>query len=124
MDTLLYVAAILLVIISFAHYYLGERYILIRLFKRNNLPKLFGSEAFTKKTLRFAWHITSIAWCGFAALLVVIAQPQFSAKTLATVIATTFFLHGLLSLVASQGKHLSWVVFFAIFACTLIGINA
>ncbi|MDD1795316.1 hypothetical protein LRP50_19475 [Enterovibrio sp. ZSDZ42] len=123
MDTLLYVAAILLVIISFAHSYLGERYILIRLFKRNNLPKLFGSDAFTKKTLRFAWHITSIAWCGFAALLVALAQPQLSLNIMASIIALTFFIHGLLSLLASQGKHLSWIVFFAICACIVIGIS-
>ena len=48
---------------------LGEKYILIRLFKRNNLPKLLGSDWLTKRVLRFAWHLTSIAWWGFAAIL-------------------------------------------------------
>ena len=35
-----------------------------------DLPRLFGSDWFTRRTLRFAWHITSVAWLGFAALLV------------------------------------------------------
>jgi hypothetical protein len=64
-------AAVLLVAIGAAHSYLGERYILIRLFRlfRRDLPKLFGSDWFTKRTLRFAWHITTVMFWGFAALL-------------------------------------------------------
>lgn len=58
---MLYFASGLLVVLALAHSYLGERYILIRLFKRVNLHMLFGSDDFTKRTLRFAWHLTSIA---------------------------------------------------------------
>ncbi len=61
MDSLLYLAAFLLMVVSFAHSYLGERFILSRLFKRDNLPKILGSDDFTKRTLRFAWHLTSVA---------------------------------------------------------------
>lgn len=43
MNTLLYIAAFLTVAIGIAHSYLGEHYILIRLFRRDNLPKLFDS---------------------------------------------------------------------------------
>lgn len=43
MELTLYVSALLLIAISFIHSYLGERYILMRLFKRDNLPKLFGA---------------------------------------------------------------------------------
>ncbi|GAA3930276.1 hypothetical protein [Luteimonas lutimaris] len=70
METLLYLAAVLAVALGAAHSVLGERYILIRLFRRNDLPKLFGSSEFTIRTLRFAWHVTTVAWFGFAALLV------------------------------------------------------
>jgi len=62
----LLMAAVLTILVAAAHSYLGERYILIRLLRRNDLPKLFGGVEFTKKTLRFAWHITSIAWLGLA----------------------------------------------------------
>ncbi|SFD42135.1 hypothetical protein [Pseudoalteromonas denitrificans] len=66
---MLVIAAILLFIMALVHSYLGERYILIRLFRRDNLPHLAGSDFFTKGTLRFAWHITSFAWIGLAVLL-------------------------------------------------------
>jgi hypothetical protein len=33
--------------VAVAHSYLGERYILRRLFRRTGLPKLFGGEEFT-----------------------------------------------------------------------------
>ncbi len=42
MTTLLYIAAFLTFAIGVVHSILGERYILIRLFRRDNLPKLFG----------------------------------------------------------------------------------
>lgn len=54
MHTWLYLAAFLAAALGLAHSLLGERYILIRLFRRENLPKLFGSTAFTQRTLRFA----------------------------------------------------------------------
>jgi hypothetical protein len=69
MDWPLALAAVLAASVAVAHSYLGERYILVRLFKRQDLPKLFGSDWFTKRTLRFAWHITSVAWLGLAAPL-------------------------------------------------------
>ncbi|MFD2168275.1 hypothetical protein ACFSJY_18605 [Thalassotalea euphylliae] len=116
----LYLAATLIVFIGIAHSYLGERYILIRLFKRDNLPKLFGSDRFTIQTLRFAWHITSLAWLGLAAVLILLASPNTKPYQLVLIIAVTFSIHGVIALVASKGKHLSWVVFFAIaFACFL-----
>ena len=48
MAFLIYIAVMALLVLAIAHSYLGERYILIRLFKRDNLPKLFGSDDFTK----------------------------------------------------------------------------
>ena len=38
------IAAIFLFFIGLAHSILGERYILVRLFRRDNLPKLLGSD--------------------------------------------------------------------------------
>jgi len=61
MHIALYIAAFLAISVGISHSYLGERYILIRLFFRNDLPKLFGSSDFTMRTLRFAWHVTSVS---------------------------------------------------------------
>ena len=63
---LLFLAAGLVLLVGLAHSYLGERYILIRLFRRSDLPHLFGSDVFTRRTLRFAWHLTTVAWWGLS----------------------------------------------------------
>ena len=115
MDTLLYLAAFLATAIGIAHSYLGERYILIRLFRRDDLPKLFGSSEFTIRTLRFAWHVTTIAWWGFAVILVVLANASVpTGSAIGLVIGCTFLVHFAIALVGSRGKHYSWPVFLAI----------
>ena len=110
----LHTAFILTVIIGVAHSYLGERYILIRLFKRNNLPKLFGGTSFTKNTLRFVWHLITVAWFGLGSILVLLAQREIRVDYIGYVIAITFFIHFAISLIASKGKHLSWIIFLLI----------
>lgn len=110
----LYLAAALAVGIGIAHSWLGERYILMRLFRKGELPWLFGGTEFTKNTLRFAWHITTLAWIGFAAILVSIAEGALSARLAGLIIGATFGAHFVVALVASRGRHYSWAVFLAI----------
>lgn len=114
MFTSLYIAAFLIVAIGLAHSYLGERYILIRLFRRQDLPKLFGSSEFTVRTLRFAWHITSLAWFGLAGVLILAAHPPVTSPRLGMVVGGTFLAHSAVAFGGSRGKHYSWVVFLAI----------
>ncbi|MFQ5351245.1 MAG: hypothetical protein ACE5EG_12460 [Thermoanaerobaculia bacterium] len=115
----LLVAAALLTLTAIAHSVLGERYILTRLFRRDSLPRLFGSDWFTKRTLRFAWHITSVAWLGFAGLLFFLAgsQPAGTASLL-KVVAVTFLVTSVIAGLASRGKHLSWPVFLVVAVLT------
>ena len=110
------IAAVLALAIGVAHSWLGERYVLMRLFRRQNIPHLFGSDDFTKRTLRFAWHITTVAWFGAAAMLFVLASFPLdaSARMLSSVIAATFLTSAALALIGSRGRHLSWVVFLII----------
>lgn len=102
-----YIGSILLLLIGLAHSYLGERYILVRLFRRGNLPKLFGGEEFTKNTLRFAWHLTTVAWWGFAAILFHLAQSGEGARSVGNIIAVTFLIHFVIAILGSKGRHLS-----------------
>jgi hypothetical protein len=112
---MLYSGVFLLVFIGFIHSYLGERMILIRLFKRENLPKLLGSDWFTKRVLRFAWHITTVAWWGFAGILYVIANPSDNTNNeILQIISLVFFISGMVSAVFSKLKHFSWFVFLII----------
>jgi len=119
MNLLLIAAAVLAIAIGAAHSWLGERYLIMRLLRRDSLPKLFGTDVFTRQTIRFAWHLTTIAWCGLAALLLLLAGalPGLRAGTGALhILAATFASSAGLSLVLTRGRHLSWVVFLAIAA--------
>ena len=107
--------ALLLLIIGLVHSYLGEKYLLIRLLRRDNLPKLLGSDWFTKRVLRFAWHLTTIAWWGFAAVLYVLSSPNVNIQNdILIIVSIVFFFSGILALLFTRGKHLSWLVFFTI----------
>ena len=114
MTAALYLAAFLMLAVGVAHSYLGERYLLMRLFRRNpDLPKLFGSTEGTVRTLRFAWHVTSIAWWGFAAIFVLLAHPPVTPAALGTALAVPLLVTGAVVLLMSKGRHLAWPVFVA-----------
>ena len=111
---MLQLAALLIVVLGLAHSVLGERYILVRLFRRSDLPKIFGSSDFTLRTLRFAWHITTVAWFGLAALMWAASQGELGTQSALQIIGYTAVASGFLPLVITRGKHLSWLVLFAI----------
>lgn len=118
------VAASLAFSVGVAHSLLGERYILIRLFRRSDLPQLFGSTEFTTRTLRFAWHLTTIAWWGSAALFFALAQGALTSSLVSVILGAMFFLTALVTFVVSRGRHLAWSVFVAISAIAFYGSHA
>jgi len=79
-----------------------------------DLPKLFGSSEFTVRTLRFAWHIITVAWFGFAALLLRAGHGDLTTSGTLRIIGATAIVSGLLPLFITRGKHLSWVILFCI----------
>ncbi|MDB4385252.1 hypothetical protein N9Z12_04295 [Opitutaceae bacterium] len=111
---MLYIAGALTVLIGCAHSYLGEKYILRRLVREDNLPPLFGGEVSAPKILRFAWHLTTIAWWGFAVLLFMLVRTPLSPALVGQVIAIVFGIHSLITLAASRGRHPAWIVFLLI----------
>ncbi len=114
MTQVLPTAAALLVLIGLIHSYLGERYILIRLFRAGKVPHLFGGDTFTKGTLRFAWHMTSIAWWGFAWLLLMIESDADIQRTVLQTVSVVFLLTGILAFGFTRGRHISWLVFWSV----------
>jgi len=111
----LLIAAIFLALTAVAHSVLGERYIIIRLFRRDDLPRLFGSDSFTKRTLRFAWHLTSVAWLGLAAILAAAAGPTTPrVAPILFIVAVTCLVTAAVIALASKGRHLAWPVFLAV----------
>lgn len=123
MNTLLVLAAFLAAATAAAHSWLGERYILVRLLRRTDLPRLFGDDSFTRQTLRFAWHLTSVAWVGFAAVLLLVGGVLGNVPVgsgLLIIVAATFLVSAALAVVFTRARHLSWVVFLTIAALCLI----
>lgn len=114
MNLALLLAAALLVLIGFIHSILGEHLLLRRLLRPDRQPPVFGGNWLAARTLRFAWHVTTLAWWGFAAVLALMARGTPTQGELAWVVCATFGVTGLLALVASRGRHLSWIVFFAV----------
>jgi hypothetical protein len=113
---MLYLAAALIFATGLAHSILGERYILVRLFKREDLPRLYGDATFTTGTLRFVWHLTTVAWWSLAWLLLVAAGGQPGVADVLKVIGVVALVSGFFPLVFTRGRHLSWVAFFLIAA--------
>ena len=110
--------------IGVAHSVLGERYILIRLFRRPDLPKLFGGSTFTARTLRLAWHVTTVAWWGAAGLFFAMAQAPLSSAVTSRILAFVFLASSAITLVVSRGRHLAWPVFLAIGLIAMYGSQA
>jgi len=120
MQGMLILATTLLLITGIAHSYLGERYILIRLFQRENLPRLFGGTAFTIGTLRFVWHLTTVAWLALACLTFVASRGAISRDDVLLVIGLAALLSAAFPLYFTRGRHLSWIVFVVIGALVLM----
>lgn len=112
---LLYAAALLLIGTGIAHSLLGERYVLRRIERLENLPRLMlGGREQMSRVLRFAWHITTVAWLGLATVLLLMAHDRLSHRNVSLVIAATFIVSALASGIPSRGRHLSWIFFLAI----------
>jgi hypothetical protein len=119
-------AAILITGVGLAHSWLGEQFIIRRLLRRADLPKLFGDDSFTRQTLRFAWHLTTLAWLGLAAVLLVLSGLLPAVRVADGVIfaiAATFIASALAAVVFTRARHLSWLAFALIAALCLITLR-
>jgi hypothetical protein len=126
MDVLLLTASLLTVVVGFAHSILGERYIIRRLLRRDDLPRLFGNDTFTCQTLRFAWHLTTVAWWGLAAVLALLSGAVTAvpvAQGVLLAVALTFGVSAALAIVFTRARHLSWIVFLAIAALAVVAAS-
>jgi hypothetical protein len=118
---MLLAAAALMLLAGCAHSYLGEHYILIRLFKRGDLPRLFGGREFTERVLRLAWHVTTVAWWAIALLLLLAHRQSLSTTSVLQVIAGAAVASAALAMFLTRGRHLSSVVFLLVAVLALSG---
>jgi hypothetical protein len=103
-------SAVLIAGLGLFHSVMGERYIVRRVMRREQ-PKLFGSDEFTKRTMRFAWHVTTLFAWAIAAVLIL--DPN---REILLTVAGTMVLAAILTIVVSHGRHLSWLVELAVAA--------
>lgn len=118
-------SAFLLFGLAAFHSILGERFVVRRLLRRENLPKLFGSDSFTKLTIRYAWHLMTLFAAGLATLLIWAAQPAPAAGRgeAARIVAVVLLLSAVWGIVATRGRHLSWMVLMAAGGLAWIGTS-
>ncbi len=109
-------AAALTVFIGIVHSWLGEVRIVTPLVAGPMRAPLMEQSAFARGVVRFAWHITTIAWWGFAAILAGFATGPLGGhdRIVLVTIAATFIISGLVTLISSRGRHLAWPIFLAI----------
>ena len=119
---LLLVAAAVLSLIGVMHSYLGERYVLRPVLALPDLPKLGGSRAYMESIVRWAWHLTSVAWWGTAMMLALWGSGR-GPRAMGVVLAGTFAIHGLIILGKTSSRHPAWPLFFLTAAAIWFGTH-
>jgi hypothetical protein len=117
------VSALILIVTGILHSFLGERLVLGPLSRSPDLPRLLGSGAFMRRTLRFTWHVTTVLLVAVAGVLLILADPA-AATNLAGIprsLALACLACALIAGVATRGRHFSWVLFLAAAVTTWLG---
>lgn len=120
-NSALVMAAVLAIVLGVVHSWLGERRLIGPLLAPDTREGVLARSAFSRSVLRFAWHITSVAWWGMGAVLALLATMPLDAqgKLAVAAIAVTFLITGIVILITSRGRHLAWPVFVAIAGLSL-----
>lgn len=91
--------------LAVGHSALGEQKILGPLLGAE-LPAFPLGATFVKRVLRFAWHLTSVAWLALAACL-------WIAPASAAIVGVGMLVSGLVTLAGARGRHFAWALFVA-----------
>lgn len=103
----LMLGSFLLATLAGLHSYIGETRLLQKLLARPDLPLLQGSIHYTRSVLRWAWHLTSIAWLGFAAILLALIQvPSVARQGIGILLISVLGLSAFIAFAATRGRHL------------------
>jgi hypothetical protein len=106
------------VLLGIAHSFVGERRVVRTILDRPDLPPLWGSTVLMRRTVRFAWHLTSVGWLGAGALLILFAgrMDEPGARLGVLVLGGIFLASAVVAFVGSRGRHPAWVICLAVTA--------
>ncbi len=93
-----------LLALAVLHSALGERLLLAPLFAAPFGPVPIG-RTLARRTLRFAWHLTSVAWVAIAAMLVRGDERDV------TIVGAMMAVSAVIALVGGRGQHFAWALF-------------
>ena len=115
-------AAILTIVIGVVHSWLGEVRLIGPLVSAKTSQGILAKSAFARGVLRFAWHLTSIAWWGLAAMMWELSSGPIAGhdRVILAIIGLMFLATGATTLIASRGRHLAWIVFLAIAGLSVV----
>jgi hypothetical protein len=108
----LLIAALLVAVIGAVHSYLGETVVFPRLFALPNLPLLRRDRTYTVNVLRYAWHMTSVAWWAGGAILAALWWGRGDLRqTVLMIVASMLLFTGLVILATAGRRHPGWPLF-------------
>jgi hypothetical protein len=114
--------ALTMAILAGLHSYIGETRLLQPLIALPDLPILLGTTDYTRSVLRWAWHLTSLAWLGFAAIFIALTQIPEAARPLIGIVLAGFLgLSAIIAFMATRGRHLAWLFFLIATVCAWWG---
>jgi len=118
----LIIGSLTMTILAILHSYIGETRLLQHLLAKPDLPALQGSIGYTRAVVRFAWHLTSVAWLGFAAIFIALIYIPFEEqKLIGIILAGCFGLSAIIAFAATRGRHLAWIFFLVATICAQMG---
>ncbi|MEM8695819.1 MAG: hypothetical protein AAGE05_07325 [Pseudomonadota bacterium] len=114
---MLLVAAALTIAVGLMHSILGGKRLIQPILAMDGLPIILGSANNTRLTLAVGWHMLTFTWWGMAAIMIHLHYTSEGVGTaFLSMIAILFGLSGLIALIASRGRHRSWIFFLPISA--------
>ncbi|AVO37163.2 hypothetical protein [Pukyongiella litopenaei] len=117
-------AAICLVLVGAMHSFLGGLRLISPLLARPDFPSILGSQRNARLTLFFGWHALTVFWWAQAYVLWTIAtEPSRAIHATLLTLAIASCMLACAAIIASRGRHLSWVFFLPItilLVCVLI----
>lgn len=117
-------AAVCLFLVGLMHSYLGGRKLIAPLMERKDFPIILGSQRNGRLTLYFGWHALTLFWWAQAIVLVAITvRPSLVIPMTLLSLAVACAIMGALALIASRGRHLSWIFFLPISVLLLTAVT-